>query len=64
MIYNNNKCHYIKKSMSRIKFQRKFTFPIRSAQRESIGKQWLKIWVEKVYTHQDDEVKYVFTPTK
>jgi hypothetical protein len=39
----NNKHHYINKNMSRIRFQRKFTFPTRSARRELINKQWLEI---------------------
>ncbi len=41
----NSKCHYINRSLSRIWFQRKFTFPTRSAWRESINKQWLEIHV-------------------
>jgi hypothetical protein len=48
MIYNNNdNHHYIKRSIFNNRFQRKFIFLIRSAQREQVDKQWLHICVQR-----------------
>jgi hypothetical protein len=46
MICNRNKKHhYNKRSLLKSKFRKKSIFPIRSAQREEVGKKWLHIYV-------------------
>ncbi len=45
-IWNRDKKrHYINRSLLRIRFQRKSTFPTRSAWKEQIAKQWLWIYL-------------------
>jgi hypothetical protein len=64
---NNNNHHYIKRSIFKNKFQKKFIFPTRSARRKQVDSQWLQICVGRKcisssWWDQDDEIKYVFTP--